>query len=427
VRSFVGPAKFVSDAPPERRDPRRATQHPQLESRPPDGWKAGSAMTETVIEFGVLGPLQVTIDGTALPLGTPKQRAVLAMLVVNRNRPVGIEALIAAAWEQWPPPGVRASLHTYVSNVRRLLTNAGESRHTVLASAAPGYRLTIPDDRCDLSRFIIEKRAGVQAAAAGRFEEASEHLSAALAQWRGPVLDDLRDFQFVESFASALTEDKLIVHTARAEAEIACGRASMVISELEPLTIEHPYLEPLWAQLITAYYLADRQSDALEAYRRLKTVLADDLGIDPSPRLRALHDQVLGQKPIDAKQAAQTSAASSATAIEQRTAVTDRVAIAWLRDSSGHCLPLQAVATRIGRRPENDIVLSDANVSRHHAVIVDTGTTFIITDLRSANGVEVQHQRIRPTATLNDGDQIRICDHEFTFEMPTRTAHPDTA
>lgn len=384
-------------------------------------------MADTVFGFGLLGPLQVTIDGNALPLGTPKQRAVLAMLVINRNRPVGTDALIAAAWEQWPPSGARASLHTYVSNVRRLLTSAGESRHSALASAPPGYRLTIPDDRCDLSRFILEKRAGVQAAAAGRFEEASDHLSAALAEWRGPVLDDLREFQFVEPFASALTEDKLMVHTARAEAEIACGRAAMAISELEGLIIEHPYLEPLWAQLITAYYLADRQSDALEAYRRLKTVLADDLGIDPSPRLRALHEKVLGQKPIDARQAAQTSAASSATAIEQRTAVTDRAAIAWLRDSSGRRLPLQAVATRIGRRPENDIVLSDANVSRHHAVIVDTGTTFIITDLRSANGVEVQHQRIRPTAALNHGDHIRICDHEFTFEMPTRTEDPDIA
>lgn len=84
----------------------------------------------------------------------------------------------------------------------------------------------------------------MHAAAAGRFEQASRHLSAALREWRGPVLDDLRDFQFVEPFATALVEDKVLAHTAKAEAEIACGRASAVIAELEALTFEHPYREP---------------------------------------------------------------------------------------------------------------------------------------------------------------------------------------
>ena len=118
------------------------------------------------------------------------------------------------------------------------------------------------------------KMKGVQAAAARKFEEASSHLSGALGQWRGEVLADLRDFPFVEPFAAAVTEDKLWVHTARAEAEIACGRAYAVIGELEALTAQHPYREPLWAQLITAYYVTERQSDALDAYRRLKTSLA---------------------------------------------------------------------------------------------------------------------------------------------------------
>lgn len=123
----------------------------------------------------------------------------------------------------------------------------------------------------------------MHAAAAGKFEQASQHLSRALAQWRGPVLDDLRDFQFVDAFATALVEDKILAHTAKAEAEIACGRAAAVITELEALTAEHPYREPLWTQLITAYYLTDRQSDALGAYRRVKTTLAEDLSIDPGP------------------------------------------------------------------------------------------------------------------------------------------------
>jgi SARP family transcriptional regulator, regulator of embCAB operon len=370
--------------------------------------------------FGVLGPLQMSVDGTSVSLGTPKQRAVLAMLVINRNRPVGVESLMTAAWEQWPPPGARASLHSYVSNLRRLLDGVGFDGRSVLASAPPGYRLGISDDDCDIGRFIIEKTAGVQAAAAGRFEEASRHLSAALAQWRGPVLEDLRDFEFVSAFATALVEDKVLVHTARAQAEIACGRGYAVIGELESLIVEHPYREPLWAQLITAYYLAERQSDALDAYQRLKTTLANDLGIDPGPTIRALHERILRQERLDVQQAAQATAADTVVRIEQRTAVGVKSALARLRDRSGRMYPLQAAATRIGRLADNDIVLDDAGVSRHHAVIIDTGTSFVITDLRSANGVDVAHQRIRGSATLADGDVIGICEHEFTFEIPSR-------
>jgi SARP family transcriptional regulator, regulator of embCAB operon len=369
------------------------------------------------LQFGVLGPLQMSIDDVVVPLGTPKQRAVLAMLVINRNRPVGVESLITALWDESPPPGVRASLHSYVPNLRKLITGVGIDPGSVLAAAPPGYRVSIPDNACDLGRFIAEKTAGVHAAADGRFEEASRHLSAALAEWRGRVLDDLREFQFVDAFATALVEDKILAHTARVEAEIACGRAHAVIGELETLTAEHPYREPLWAQLITAYYLADRQTDALDAYHRVKTTLADDLGIDPGPTLRELHERILRQEPLDVKQAAKTTAAGAITMLDQRTRAEGQAVIAYLHEASGRSYPLQAAATRIGRLRDNDIVLDDANVSRHHAVIIDTGVSYIITDLRSANGVEVRHQRIHSAATLNDGDHIRICDHEFTFQI----------
>jgi SARP family transcriptional regulator, regulator of embCAB operon len=370
------------------------------------------------IGFGVLGPLQMTVDGTPVSLGTPKQRAVLAVLVMNRNRPVGIDSLITAAWGQWPPPEARASLHSYISNLRKLL---GDSR-SMLVNAPPGYRLAVADTACDIGRFIIEKTAGVQAAAAGRFEEASRHLTTALAEWRGPVLDDLRDFQFVDAFATALTEDKVVAHNARAQAEIACGRGYAVIGELESLTVEYPYREPLWAQLITAYYLAERQSDALDAYQRLKTTLADDLGIDPGPTVRALHERILRQEPLDVKHAAKTTAVHTVTNIGLRTSVNAPSVPASLRAASGRVYPLTAAATRIGRLSDNDIVLDDGNVSRHHAVIIDTGTSFVITDLRSANGVDVGNERIRGTATLTHGDRIRICDHEFTFEIEPRPA-----
>lgn len=381
------------------------------------GRRENERMAGPDLDFGVLGPLQLTADDAPLPLGTPKQRAVLATLVINRNRPVAIDSLIGAAWEDWPPPGARATLHTYVSNLRRLLTGAGADSRTALLSKPPGYQLRIPEDACDLGRFVREKTLGVQAAAAGRFEQAGRHLSEALAQWRGPVLEDIRDFAFVDPFATALTDDRILAHTARAEVEIACGRAHAVIGDLERLTGEHPYREPLWAQLMTAYYLGDRQSDALDAYRRLRHTLAGDLGIDPGPTVESLYRRILRQEPLDAGRAAKATAADTVIAMDQRATVPPRTAVARLRDDSGRHHPLLGAITSIGRLPDNDIVLEDGSVSRHHAVIIDTGASFVISDLRSANGVEVAGARIRSSATLADGDRIRICGHGFIFEI----------
>lgn len=381
------------------------------------GHRRTAQLPVMVLNFGVLGPLQMTANGEPLALGTPKQRAVLAMLVMSRNRPVSSESLVNAAWEQFPPPEPKASLHSYISNLRRLLADVGLDAKAVLASAAPGYRLAVADADCDLGRFVTNKTAGVQAAAAGQFEQASRHLSDALAQWRGPVLDDLRDFDFVDPFATALVEDKVVAHTAHAEAEIACNRGHAVVGTLEGLIQEHPYREPLWTQLITAYYLSERQSDALDAYQRLKSTLADDLGIDPGPTVRTLHERILRQEPLNARKAARTTAVHKVRHIDMRTAVGSQTATAHLRDASGRIHPLLAAATRIGRLPDNEIVLDDPNVSRHHAVIIDTGTSYVITDLHSANGVDVRNQRIRGTATLGHDDRVRICDHEFTFEI----------
>ncbi len=378
-------------------------------------------MTNAGLAFGVLGPLLMTTHGVRVPLGPPKQRAVLAMLVINRNRPVSVDSLIDAVWDQDPVPAARTSIQSHISNLRAILRSAGADPNAVLASAPPGYQLCVAETDCDLGRFIAERGAGVRAAAAKQYEDASSHFSTALAEWRGSVLDDLRDFAFVETFATTVLEEKANTHIARAEAEIACGRAGMVIGELEALTAQHPYREPLWAQLITAYYLCERQSDALGAYRRLKTALAEGLGIDPGPTLNALHERILRQEPLGAAPESQTT--YKRRAYREETAESEIAApgtlVAWLRDANGHQYRLNGATTRIGRFHDNDIVLDDTDVSRHHAVIIDTGTGFVITDLRSTNGVEVQRNRIRSSAPLVDGDHVRICSYEFIFEAST--------
>ena len=374
-------------------------------------------MAQDGVGFGVLGPLQMTINGTVVPLGTPKQRAVLAMLLINRNRPVAIDALIDAAWEQGAPTGARTTLYAYVSKLRRLMAGASVDTRVLLAKAPPGYRLAVLDRHYDLGRFVAENNAGVRAAADGRFEQASAHFSAALAEWRGPVLDDLRDFAFVDAFAKGLAEEKVVTHTARAEVEIACGRPHSVISELETLITDQPYRESLWAQLITAYYLADRQSDALDAYHRLRDTLADDLGVHPGPTVRALHERILRQQPLDVRVAAQSSADDTISALSRHmTALPGATHGPSLRDANQRRYPLVATTTRIGRSPDNEIILSGAEVSRHHAAIVDTGSRFVIVDLRSVNGVYVSGRPIHTSAALTEGDRIRIAEHDLIFE-----------
>ena len=133
-----------------------------------------------------------------------------------------------------------------------------------------------------------------------------------------------------------------------------------------------------------------------------------------------MYERILRQEPLDAKRAAKTTAADTVVTIDQRTAVSGRDAPAGLLDESGISYPLLAAATRIGRLADNDVVLNNAKVTRHHAVIIDTGTSFVISDLRSSNGVDVQGERIRGSVTLAAGDRIRICHREFIFEMQPR-------
>jgi SARP family transcriptional regulator, regulator of embCAB operon len=374
-------------------------------------------MSNAGLQFGVLGPLQLRAGDAPVPLGAPKQRAVLATLLMSRNRAVSVDALIDAVWDQSPVPAARTSIHSYVSNLRRLLGSGSRDPNSVLASVPPGYQLNVADADCDIGRFVTEKNAGVHAAAAGRFEDASTYLSAALAEWRGPFLDDLREFAFVDTFATALSEVRVAVHTALAEAEIACGRADGIIPRLEVLTAEHPYRERLWAQLITAYYVTERQSDALNAYQRLKVNLAENLGIDPGPTVRTLHTRILRQESLDIHETAQTTATRAVVGLGPHTGtLAAPSAVAELRGRDGQRHRLEG-STRIGRRPDNDIILDDDEVSRYHAVVIDTGSGFVVSDLRSTNGVQVGGRRIRGSAALADGDHIRIGGHEFIFEI----------
>ena len=312
--------------------------------------------------------------GIVVPLGNPKQRAVLALLLMNRNRPVAVYSLLTAAWEETPPSGERANIHSYMSNLRRLLNSLGVDGKAVLTKVAPSYAINVDDTDVDLGRLSPRRPRQSTPRPTACFEHASQHLSAALAEWRGPVLEDLRDYAFVDAFATAMTEEKGLAHIARAESEIACGRSEAVIGELEELAGEHPFREPLWGQLIAAYYLADRQSDALDAFQRLKVTLADELGIDPSPALRELHEKVLRQEPVDVKKAATTTAAATVMNIDQHAEVAVSAAVARLRDGSGQLYPLTGRPRgSAGRRTTTSCSLASRSAATMRAVGVAAG------------------------------------------------------
>ncbi|HTQ17102.1 BTAD domain-containing putative transcriptional regulator [Mycobacterium sp.] len=380
--------------------------------------QTAAAVAETRLGFNVLGALQMTVGGKPVTLGTPKQKAILASLIINRNHPVASDRLISDAWEDRPPDKPDGSLHTYIAELRKLLKEAGLDDKTVLARKPPGYQLALAEDQCDIGRFQAKSAAGVRALNEGRFQQGRLFLVAALSEWKGAVLADLRDLQFAQVFGTALGRDYLTTLEKWAEAEIACGRASVVLSRLEELVTEHQYEEPLWAQLITALYVTERQTDALAACRRLRKILRDDQGADPIPRIQQLEERILRQEPLDAQEAAKLSALQTLTVITQSSGGSAWPVTAYLRDArTGQSHALSSGLTNIGRLDDNDIMLADVEISRRHAAIVDTRASYLIVDLRSRNGVQVDGERIKTSALLADGSAIRIGGYEFVFDI----------
>ncbi|QIS16355.1 MULTISPECIES: BTAD domain-containing putative transcriptional regulator [Nocardia] len=367
------------------------------------------------LDVRVLGPVRLLVGGEPVAVGGPKPRALLAALTVNRRRAVSSAALADMVWNEDPPDSYAASLQVFVSNIRKALRNSGVDPAMVLRTESSGYRLEISENECDLGRFEAARDAGARAAEVGDHPGAGQLFGAALKEWSGRALADLAGLQFADGFATAMDEELLLVTSARIDAEIACGRASSVIGELVALTTDHPLREPLWVQLITALYLSGRQADALDACRRVRTVLAEELGIDPSPALMDLEQRVLRQEPLstmEMKRAERMAAAMTETVTELPRAVRS----GQLRMPDGRAVRIAQGGMRIGRMTDNDLVLDDPKASRYHAHIMPSRAGLLIKDLHSANGVFVNDAPIDSGALLADGDAIRIGATVLTFQ-----------
>jgi predicted ATPase/DNA-binding SARP family transcriptional activator len=244
------------------------------------------------LDFRILGPFEVCGDDRRpLLLGGRKRRALLALLLLNRNTLVSSDRLLEQIWGSSSPDRALASLQVYVSHLRKLLGDGSES----LQTREGGYSLVVSDDQVDASRFERLLRQGRQALVAGEPEQADRELDQALATWRGSPLADLAYESFAQAEIARLEELRLVAIELRIEAELRLGRQANLIGELEALVSENPLRESLRRHLMLALYRSGRQSDALAAYREARRTLLDELGLEPSPELKSLEAAILRQ------------------------------------------------------------------------------------------------------------------------------------
>ncbi|HET8820760.1 MAG TPA: BTAD domain-containing putative transcriptional regulator [Thermoleophilaceae bacterium] len=296
-----------------------------------------------ILEFLILGPLEVRRDGRPLGLGGPRQRSVLALLVTHANQVLSTDRLIDDVWSGSAPDTAANALQGYVSQLRKLL---GED---VIRTRAPGYVAVLAADALDLHRFERLAEEGRRALEAGDPATAATALRDALALWRGPPLADVAMEPFAQAEIARLEDLRGAVLERRIEADLACGRHADVVGELEALVARHPYRERLHAHLMLALYRSGRQADAVTAYRRAREALVEGLGLEPSPSLSALEVAILRQDPALELPGPAPAAAPSGEIPE------GSVLVAPSYDDAGALL---ALAERLVRWPFRELVLA---------------------------------------------------------------------
>lgn len=249
------------------------------------------------MECRVLGGLEVLDNGFATTPTAPKLRSTLAMLLVHHNRTVSRTTMIDELWPSNPPATAVMSLNTYVYQLRRLLARGPSQWSNVLLTKPGGYEMAIPPESLDLSVFESTVVAGRRDAAAGRLTDASSHLRRALALPRGSVLAGLDKGPLLSGIAARLDEDILDTIALRIEIDLQLGRHRELIGELRGLVAEYPMNEDLYAKLIVALYRSERRWVALDTYQKLRQSLRHQFGMDPSPRLQRLHQDMLTDAP----------------------------------------------------------------------------------------------------------------------------------
>ncbi|CCK25631.1 regulatory protein AfsR [Streptomyces davaonensis JCM 4913] len=249
---------------------------------------------EGSVRFAVLGPVRAWRGERELDLGSPQQRAVLVALLLRRGRPVTLDELLNTVWGEDLPTAAVSVVRTYVSRLRKVLEPGRDvpESERVVVSVGDGYLARIPESALDLAVFERRVAEAKKLRATGLVSDAAQLLHTALDGWQGAALAGVPG-PLAESERNRLAEERMTVLEARLDADLELGRHGEVIAELISLTGTHPLRERLCRLLMLALYRSGRQAEALEAYRRARTTLADELGIDPGAPLKDLHERIL--------------------------------------------------------------------------------------------------------------------------------------
>src|SRR5271163_1640080 len=247
-----------------------------------------------MMRFRLLGPLEIRAGEDWRGIGAPKWRSVLAALLIKAGQIVPADVLINEVWQGQDAPPAKAGnlISIYVLRLRRLL---GDTDSTLLVTRAPGYLLRLAPGDTDAQVFEALVREGRRAYAAGDPEQAAAQLAEALALWHGSPLADVPATTLVETEAERLADLRLDAAELRVTAELACGSHAQVIPELRRLLADHSLRENLWLLLMRALDGAGRHAEALEAYGQARSVLAEELGVDPGAELRQCYAELLAK------------------------------------------------------------------------------------------------------------------------------------
>ncbi len=364
------------------------------------------------LDFRVLGPLRVVRDGVDVALHGDKPRAVLALLLMRRNRLVPTAAFAEEVWGR-DAPEIQANLQVVISNLRRTLAEGRfdvEARRFV-RTASSGYSILVADARYDLERFRRLRGQGNLARTARRPAEAARCYADALAEWGGERgLEDLGELAFAEAFAQTAEQELLGVLQARLDADLACRRHQEVLGELFALLRRYPLNDVFCSQLLVALARSGRSADAANEYHRFREQYAREMGSAVPEPLRRVWGSVSRQEEVAGEYGAPPTSGYA-----ERTLVDD--AHARLRGELVHRNGARTDVTgrltmgRIGC----DLLLADAKVSKTHAVISPTPDGFVINDLHSTNGTFVNDVLVVAPQVLAHLDRIKVGDTALVF------------
>jgi DNA-binding SARP family transcriptional activator/pimeloyl-ACP methyl ester carboxylesterase len=246
------------------------------------------------VEFRILGTLEVVDDdGDVVPISGRQRRELLAMLVVHANHVLSRDRIVEELWTGEPPPKAGGSINTHLSVLRRCVERDDGPRR--LLTRPPGYVLCLDEGELDAERFEHALADARRALEQGAVDRAVELYGGALDVWRGPVLQDFADSPWTRPVRTRLEEARLAASEELVDARLRRGEHGPLVGELEQLVAEHPTREPLWRSLMLALYRSGRQPEALQAFQRVRAVLRDEFGVDPSAELVDLERRILEQ------------------------------------------------------------------------------------------------------------------------------------